>query len=386
MRFIALLSWLACLAASAQEVAPPLQADIHEAIVRVPSKVQDAYGKEVSGEQLVTTFRPDGPGPFPLVVISHGRNSEKRFEYKRQRYESAARFFVRKGFAVAVPLRLGYGELSSLGDPEDSVNCGAPRYEVATQAAAQEIVDVARFMVVQPDINARQIVLVGVSVGGISTMAATSLHMPGQVAAINFAGGHGGNPDLRPGEPCRPETLRRLCGEWGALNAKVEPPTPTLWIYAQNDHYFAPKYARRWAEAYVQAGGLADLRVLPPHGEDGHKLFATGNDVWQPIVDDFLKQQGFDQAGHLQAPAPVGPLPDEASLPQRQREALKKFLTVKLPRALAFSDDGHWGYATGDDVLSKALAFCQRRPAAPPAAAQPCHLYAVDEAVVRSSP
>jgi len=381
--FLALCLALSCLVSSAQETAPPLQVDIREAIVHVPSRVQDAYGKESAGEQLVTTFRPQGPGPFPLVVISHGRNPDTRAEYQRQRYESAARFFVRKGFAVAVPLRLGYGELAGLGDPETDVNCNAPRYGSAITAAAQEILDVAQFMSAQADIDARRIVLVGVSVGGISTIAATSAHLPGQVAAINFAGGHGGSPDHHPGEPCQPDLLRRLYGAWGAGNAKAQPPTPTLWIYAENDHYFAPRYARRWAEAYTASGGAADLRVLPAYGEDGHKLFTTGNDVWQPLVDAFLKQQGFEQSGHVQAPAAIGPLPDESALPAQQRAGLEKFLALKPPRALAFSDDGHWGYAAGDDALSKALAFCQRKRA--PDSGPPCHLYAVDDAVVWSS-
>ncbi len=383
---LALLLASSGLAASAQEQeqaqAPPLQLDIREAIVHVHSHVKDAFGKDVEGEQLVTTFRPAGPGPFPLVVISHGRNSEKRAEYKRQRYESAARFFVRKGFAVAVPLRLGYGELAGAGDPEDSVSCNAPRYGSAIAAAGQQILDVVLAMSGQPDIDARHVVLVGVSVGGISTIAATSVHLPGEVAAINFAGGHGGNPDRHPGEPCQPESLRRLYGAWGGDNAKTAPPTPTLWIYAENDHYFGPRYARQWAGAYVSAGGVADLQVLPAYGEDGHKLFTTGNDIWQPRVDEFLKQQGFAQAGQLVAPASMGPLPDEAAVPPRLREGMKKFLALKLPRVLASSDDGHWGYATGDDALSKALAFCGRKRTGTDG--PPCHLYAVDEAVVWS--
>src|SRR5437868_12919137 len=102
-------------AASAPE---RLQPDMREAIVRVPARVEDAFGKVVEGELPVTTFRPAGPGPFPLAVISHGRNSDKRADYPRQRFESAARYFLRKGFAVAVPLRLGYGELAGAGDPE----------------------------------------------------------------------------------------------------------------------------------------------------------------------------------------------------------------------------------------------------------------------------
>lgn len=384
---------LASLGAQAQDAAPPappLQLDVREAILRVPAHVEDAFGKAVDGELLITTFRPPGPGPFPLVLISHGRDPDKRAEYKRQRYESAARFFVRKGFAVAVPLRLGYGELAGAGDPESSVSCDMPRFGPALSAAATQILLVRDVMARQPDIDASRTVLVGVSVGGIATIAATAAHVPGQVAAINFAGGHGGSPDKHPGEPCQTDQLRRLYRAYGEANARVAPPTPTLWLYAENDRYFAPRHARRWAAAYAEAGGAVDLRVLPALGEDGHKLFTLGNDVWQPLIDDFLAPLGFAQPGHLTSPPPVEALSGEARMPAgsaSQRSAFQKFLGFKLPRAFARSSDGHWGAAQGDDALSRALAFCQRNVAvAADTAPNACHLYAVDETLVRSAP
>lgn len=379
-------------AASAASAPERLQADVREAIVRVPARVVDAFGKPAEGELLVTTFRPAGPGPFPLAVISHGRDSDKRAEYKRPRFESAARYFVRKGFAVAVPLRLGYGELADAGDPESSVSCDAPRYGAALQAAAQQILAVRDALARQPDIDASRTVLVGVSVGGIATIAATSVHAPGQVAAINFAGGHGGNPEKRPGDPCQSDHLRRLYRGYAGANAAAGPATPTLWLYAENDRYFGPGHASRWARAYADGGGAVDLRLLPAHGEDGHKLFTAGNDVWQPLVDEFLKPLGFGQPGSLAAPAPAQPLAGDSSAPAGakpgQLAGFQKFLAAKLPRAFATDGAGHWGYAQGDDVLSRALAFCQRNvaTAADGTPASTCHLYAVDEAVVRSTP
>jgi len=379
-------------AASAASAPERLQADVREAIVRVPARVEDAFGKPAEGELLVTTFRPAGPGPFPLVVISHGRDSDKRADYKRPRFESAARYFVRKGFAVAVPLRLGYGELAGAGDPESSVSCDAPRFGSALHAAALQILAVRDFMAAQPDIDASRTVLVGVSVGGIATIAATSAHAPGQLAAINFAGGHGGNPEKRPGDPCQSDHLRRLYRAYAESNARTAAPTPTLWVYAENDQYFGPSHARRWARAYADGGGAVDLRVLPAFGADDHKLFSTGNDVWQPLVDEFLKPLGFEQPGSLPTPPAVQPLAGEASAPAGARSGqlagFQKFLAAKLPRAFAADGAGRWGYASGDDALSRALALCQRNiaPAADGAAASACRLYAVDETVVRSTP
>lgn len=379
-------------AASAASAPERLQADVREAIVRVPARVEDAFGKTVQGELLVTTFRPPGPGPFPLVVISHGRDTARRAEYKRMRYESAARYFVRKGFAVAVPLRLGYGELASAGDPESSVSCEAPRFGAALRAAAEQILTVQAFMARQPDIDASRTVLVGVSVGGIATLAATSAHVPGQVAAINFAGGHGGDPEKHPGDPCQSDQLRRLYRAYAEGNARTPPPTPTLWIYAENDQFFNPGHARRWAKAYAEAGGQVDLRVLPAFGTDGHKLFTAGNDLWQPLVDEFLAPLGFAPPGRIASPPLAAPLAGASSAPEgskaEQLVGFQKFLAAKLPRAFAIDGQGHWGYASGDDALSRALAFCGRniRTDASGTPASACQLYAVDEHLLRSSP
>ena len=64
---------------------------------------------------------------------------------------------------------------------------------------------------------------------------------------------------------------------------------PTLWIYTENDRYFAPRHARSWYDAFRAQGGNGELVLLPPHGEDGHLLFARGFSVWKPIVERFLQ-------------------------------------------------------------------------------------------------
>ncbi|MCV2356988.1 prolyl oligopeptidase family serine peptidase [Paucibacter sp. B2R-40] len=364
-----------------------LHKDIREAVLRVPVTVQDAYGRDVAGNLLVTTFKPNGPGPFPLLIISHGRSSDKRSEYGRQRFESAARFFVRKGFAVAAPLRLGYGELAALGDPESSQSCDKALYGPALIAAAQQIIAVAQAMAAQPDIDGSRLVLVGQSVGGIATVAAAASRPAGLMAAINFAGGHGGSPTEHRGEPCQSMKLKRLFKHYGELNANAnanataDAPTPTLWIYTENDMYFAPHHSRAWAEAYRSGGGLVDYRLLPAIGDDGHRLFAAANDVWQPLVDEFLTQQGFTQPGIMKAPPSTdfAPLTDVEALPLSSfaaQESYKKFLLAKPPRAFALNSDGEFGYASGEDVLSRALGFCQRRKG------KPCSFYAVDDKVV----
>lgn len=350
--------------------ASPLALDIdtREAVLRLPVTVPNAFGKTLTGDIIVTTYRPPGDGPFPLAVISHGRSIETRAEYPRQRLESAARFFVRKGFAVAVPLRLGYGETAALGDPEDSMGCTAPRYDAALAAAAEQVAVVVKHLQQQPDIDARRLVLIGQSVGGATTVAAASMALPGLVAAINFAGGHGGDPKTHPGEACASAKMTYLMSRYGST-AKV----PMLWIYTENDQYFAPSNSRAWAQAYREAGAQLDYRLLPAFGTNGHTLFAKGNDLWQPLVDAYLKPFGFHQPGVLVPPdsalsstSTVSP----PSLNPKGQEGYAKYLTQPVPKAFALGGD-QWGWASGDDALSRAIANCQRKRT------QPCILHAV---------
>ncbi len=367
--------------ALAQDAQPPapeqLSLDIREAVVRVPATVKDAFNKEISGDVLVTTFRPQGPGPFPLVVMNHGRSTDTRAQAPRQRFEPIARFFVRKGFAVAVPQRLGYGASANAGDPEDNMSCDRPRYQPAGDAAAAQVLVVVAHMRQQPDIDPSRLVVMGQSLGGFTTVATNAAKPDGLVAAINFAGGHGGNPVERPGNPCQAYLLENTFGTWGKTAS-----APMLWVYVENDKYFNPKNSRAWFDAFVKAGGKAEYKLLAPFGDDGHTLLGRAGDIWQPIVDEFLARHGFTTPGVIAKPAVTGPgkALDAAAVPlisdKTRSETYSKYLAAKPPKAVALGSGGRLGYATGDDALSNALGFCQRRTGVA------CKLYAVDDDVV----
>jgi hypothetical protein len=70
-----------------------------------------------SEESLLETtmYRPSGPGPFPLVTINHGKPRPDGTDPSAMRpsFGAAAHWFVDRGFAVAVPMRRGYGLSSS---------------------------------------------------------------------------------------------------------------------------------------------------------------------------------------------------------------------------------------------------------------------------------
>ena len=89
-----------------------------------------------------------------------------------------------------------------------------------------------------------------------------------------------------PDNNCAPDRLVSAAGAFGRV-ARI----PTLWLYAQNDSYFAPALSERMFAAFHDAGGTAEYRLLPALGADGH-IRMTGDAaiaLWAPIVERFLQ-------------------------------------------------------------------------------------------------
>ena len=272
--------------AAATPVKPAV--DINETIARVPVSLRLPGGRPHTGEMLVTHYRPQGNGPFPVVVFSHGRNSLTRHEPARWRALPTARYWVRRGFAVLVLTRVGYGELGQDVDPETGGACDNADYGPALDAMSTQVEKAVEFAATLPWADTTRIVLQGVSYGGFGTIAASAKSIPGVVGAINFVGGMGGNPQHRPRDPCQGERISRI-----AATAGEKTKIPMLWLYVENDLFWGAEWPKRWHKAFTDAGGRAKLTTFGPIGEDGHKLLNEGFAVWRPAVDQFVASLGF---------------------------------------------------------------------------------------------
>jgi dienelactone hydrolase len=272
-------------------VSASLHAKVVEEQLELPVQVSDAYNKTITHSIALTVFVDDAtPAPRPVIVINHGRAPEAdgRAAMGRARYSDISRWFARQGFAVAVPTRVGYG-VSGGADVEDTGPCEKKNYPPGYAAAAQQTLAVLDTMLARPDTLKDRSVVLGQSYGGATAVTIAARNPPGVVAAINFAGGGGGNPKTRPRDPCAPAKLERMFADYGR-SARV----PMLWIYTENDQYFGENYPREWFKAFKGAGGIGELVQFPPHGDDGHSLFTRFPAVWQPVVAQFLRTQGFD--------------------------------------------------------------------------------------------
>lgn len=351
---------------------------LNEEIVRLPVKVRLREGLR-EREFVLTTFRPNGPGPFPTVIVSHGRDEQNRARFGRNRGQ--AYFWVLRGSAVLAPTRVGYGVSGSDIDPESARHspCNSADFRPLAENALAHIHATAAYAAKQTWIDKENLVLAGASVGGFASVVAAgdaSLQVRG---VINISGGTGGRSSSTA-MPCSPHATERMM----ALSGKSKA-VPSIWIYSANDKYWGSALPRQWHAAYAMAGGKAEFHMLPAFGDNGHDVIGTteARSHWVPRVEQFLQSLGFaPRKAPLDAPAPTGfaLLDDLESLPyvgQRGRDLYSVFLSKEVPRAFAIARTGQSAYFAGQfDVMAKALQRCAEL------AKEECRLYAVNDNVV----
>ncbi len=353
--------------------APQLDSSLNESIVMVAKK------GFFTTELETTIYKPEGNGPFPLVVINHGKApGDPRFQ-ERYRPALAARYFLQRGYAVAVPMRQGFSKSTG------SYIGGGCNIESNGKVQAEDVKTVLDYVLTLGWADKDRILVVGQSHGGWTTLAFGTLNYPGVRGLVNFAGG------LRQDSCTAWESgLARAAGSFGR-----ETRVPSLWFYGDNDSFFSPDTYRPMFQQYREAAGQAELIAFGVFGSDAHGMFGarTGAPIWQPEVTKFLAKLGLPseqlaQQSRFAAAAPMVPPPatrfaelgDEAKVPHVRdagRAGYKNYLTKSSPRAFAIAPSGSWGWAEGgDDPLARALENCNR------SGKGACQLYSVDDRIV----
>lgn len=250
-------------------------------------KIQDgALPVRVDGHSLnleVRTFRPEGEGPFPLVVINHGTpNNVSQARLMKLGFTRPALWFAQNGFLVVIAMRPGFGRSDGpyMESSEECVNRDYVREARQTAAAESAIVASAARLT---DADKRRIIVVGHSAGGFGALALADDPPPGVVGVISFAGGRGGddNETICGGKARLIEATRAL-GKGNRL--------PQLWLYAENDHFFSPTLGRWLFDAYKEGSAEPMTFVeLPSFGRDGHNAFDGADpSTWSRSVAPFI--------------------------------------------------------------------------------------------------
>jgi dienelactone hydrolase len=325
--------------------------DMHETETRIPWTQASPNGLSA------LLVYADLPGQHPLVVITHGtaREVEPRNNVTPWLFLPQARWFARRGFVVLVVVRRGYGSSSGKPDYLDNGRCPDTNYEGAARKSAEDLRVAIDFGSKLPQVDPTRVLAVGISTGGMATVALTADAPKNLIAAINFAGGRGSTADH---DVCNATSLIAAYRNLGKHSR-----TPMLWIYADNDKYFWPELAQQFDAAFRATGGQDQFIHAPPFGEDGHTLFNRGISIWGPMVDDFLKAHDLVL---LPQPLPeIAPpnIPPPAELSGRGQQAFRSYLTLGPQKAFAMSAH-HFAFSTAqmtpDSARKNALENCNR--------------------------
>jgi dienelactone hydrolase len=254
--------------------AQALNASLNEQVVMVPKK-SGLFPIDLE----TTIYKPDGDGPFPIVVINHGKAfGDPKFQ-ARSRPGSAARYFMSRGYVVVVPMRRGFSKSTG------SYIGGGCNIESNGVAQAEDVTDVLEYVTAQPYADRNQILVAGQSHGGWTTLAFGSLKYPGVKGLVNFAGG------LRQ-DACAgwESALARAASNYGEATR-----VPSLWFYGDNDSYFSVSTYSDMFKRYTGSGGPARLVAFGVFGSDAHSMFGSqdGLRIWQPEMTAFLKEIGL---------------------------------------------------------------------------------------------
>lgn len=252
-----------------------VDARMGEQVVEVPARIA---GAEINLQ--TTIFKPPGNGPFPVLFMNHGKAAGDAHKQERARYPVISREFVKRGYAVVIPMRMGFAQ--SGGNYVDR-ECNM---EHNGERQANSLYFAMLYVFKQPWADQSHMLIGGQSHGGLTAIAAGSHKIAGVKGVINFAGGL-----QKANVSC--DWQASLVEAFKAFGSRST--VPSIWFYGQNDKLFGPELAASLYQAYTGAGGKAQLVAYGPFKKNAHGMSSSpdGVAIWLPETERFLKSIGM---------------------------------------------------------------------------------------------
>jgi len=224
-------------------------------------------------------YKPEGSGPFPALLWNHGSEQLPGWQ------PELAQFYINKGFVFFIPHRSGQGKSANagpyIGDRMKSCYVQPDKDGCIIRFHEQANLDVVAaydWLKARSFVDANQIVMSGLSFGGIQTLLTAEkglgirCFVPFAPAAMSWDG--------------VPGLHQRLLK--AAKNAKP----PIFLIQAKGDYNLGPSDL---IGGYLKTkGGLNNAKIYPKFGrteQDNHAGFAVkakGIDIWGSDVIAFI--------------------------------------------------------------------------------------------------
>ena len=240
-------------------------------------------GKRVRLEAVV--FRPAGTGPFPLAVVNHGstgRGNDPRLFRQTFIAPMLAEFLSARGWLVAFPQRRGRGRSDGLYDEgfntdrAQGYTCATKRTLAGADRALEDVDAAIAALQKRPDVRPGPVLLLGQSRGGALSVAYAGRHTATIGGVINFVGGW-------VGDRCR----NAIAVNRTLMNRGTRFPRPMLWLYGENDPFYALDHTRGNFEAFRAAGGRGRFIGAAVPGGNGHRVILFPR-LWGAEVDRYL--------------------------------------------------------------------------------------------------
>lgn len=273
------------------------------ALVLTSARATAAGGQAPGGPETVAVhngpltlrallWRPRGRGPFPAVLLNHGSGRSREELERLGPYERQANVlgpvFARHGYVFLYLFRRGVGLSADQGaNAVDLMNRELAAHGQEARNVLQmqllennEMSDALSglaFLRALPEVDARDVALVGHSFGGSLTVLLAE--RDSNLRAVVVFSGAGYSWDRSP------QLRARL------LAAVARTTAPVFFIHAANDYSLTPGKA---LDARLrQLGKPHRLKIYPPLGrtaEEGHAFLYLGVSTWEPDVFAFLDE------------------------------------------------------------------------------------------------
>lgn len=225
-------------------------------------------------------FKPEGAGPFPVVIYNHG--SRPKHEREERPFAYVGEMLAHNGYVVVVPERRGYGKSDGATFDEIVGEDRGPRFVARVQEETDDMLAAVEFVKTLPYADAKRMGVMGWSFGGIVSVFGAS-----RSTAFRAVVDQAGAALTWDRSPSMQAALKEAAG-------KIR--IPLLGMVAKNDRTTeSVKAVVREAEKHGAAARFIEYPEFKPQDAagvaPGHLIFGKeGWKIWEGDVVEFLRK------------------------------------------------------------------------------------------------